>query len=448
MERSFSLCQTVCASADPALNNPSFLNLWKRFSLDGCSLTLTPGEPCTFCVGAAVIPELPEGKEYVLSVTEQGIAVRGSSYGGLLRGLMVLMMKTETSDGQCVIPVCSETDAYTLRNRMIHFCYFPETDFYFMKKAIRLAALCQYTHVVLEFWGMLQYDCLKELAWPHALSKSQAAELIRECRELGMEPIPMYNQLGHATGSRLCYGKHVVLDQNPRLQPLFTPDGWAWNIQSAQTAALLKSIRAELYELFGPGEYMHIGCDEAYYITRDASLRKDLPRYLADLTAEVEAEGRRPMLWMDMLLEEKKFPGCYTVGKADEVEKLRRDTAPSTVFVDWQYDCITTPIPSLVSLKDCGRDVIGAPWYDVKNYRAHIDTVREHDFSGIMLTTWHTLKTYMPSILGCAQAFGARTFSWSAFSGLHEETATLLRRVSIEGNTYADCGWSREQVET
>ena len=28
------------------------------------------------------------------------------------------------------------------------------------------------------------------------------------------------------------------------------------------------------------------------------------------------------------------------------------------------------------------------------------------------------------------------------------ETATLLRKVSFEGNTYADCGWSKEQIET
>ena len=71
MERSFSLCQTVCASADPALNNPSFLNLWKRFCLENCDLTINPGEPNTFCMGDAAIPALPEGKEYVLSVNRK-----------------------------------------------------------------------------------------------------------------------------------------------------------------------------------------------------------------------------------------------------------------------------------------------------------------------------------------------------------------------------------------
>ena len=30
-----------------------------------------------------------------------------------------------------------------------------------------------------------------------------------------MEVIPMINHLGHASASRACYGRHVVLDQNP-----------------------------------------------------------------------------------------------------------------------------------------------------------------------------------------------------------------------------------------
>ena len=153
------------------------------------------------------------------------------------------------------------------------------------------------------------------------------------------------------------------------------------------------------------------------------------------------------MIWMDMLLEENAFEKCYTVGKKEEVFKLRNSTAKSTVFVDWQYDCTTTPIPSLVSLKDCGYDTIGAPWYNAKNYTAHIQTVMQNEMFGVMLTTWHTLKDRMPSILGCAKKCGAKSFVWSDFSGLYEETATLLRRVSFEDNTYADSGWSKEQIE-
>ena len=239
----------------------------------------------------------------------------------------------------------------------------------------------------------------------------------------------------------------MVLDQNPGLHHLFTPDGWAWNIASDEVAELLAKIRGELYELFGEGEFLHIGCDEAYFITRDAALRQMLPDYLGKLTHQVEAEGRRPMLWMDMLLEKDVFEGCYTVGEADEVERIRNATAKSTVFVDWQYRAYQAPIPSLASLKDCGRAVIGAPWYEKKNYVAHIETLTENKMFGIMLTTWHTLADWMHTILDCAKDCGAVSYPWSSFARPRTEVATLLRHLSFDGNSYADCGWVKEQIK-
>ncbi len=75
-----------------------------------------------------------------------------------------------------------------------------------------------------------------------------------------------------------------------------------------------------------------------------------------------------------------------------------------------------------------------------------MDNDTEHNLSGIMLTTWHTLKEQMHDILGCAKKCGAESFVWSV-DREREETASLLRRISFEGNAYEDCGWSKKQVE-
>ncbi len=447
MKPFFTFKDTVLAVCDPRMMHTLTEKLWYRFCLNSSSLALVPGEENAFCIGAPKKIDLPANKEYAVSVEENGVYVIGRDYSSLMRGYFALLMKIEQNGDVFQIECREETSRYLMKNRMIHICVFPENDLYFIKKLIRLSALCQYTHIIIEFWGMLKYDFLKELSWPNAFSKDEARELIEECRMLGVEPIPMFNQLGHASASRVCYGKHVVLDQNPKLQRLFTPDGWAWNIASDEVKALLKRVREELYALFGEGEYMHVGCDEAYYITRNAALRRHLPDYLKDLTHEVEAEGRRPMLWMDMLLEKDAFKDCYSSGEKDEIEEIRNSTAKSTVFVDWQYGCVDIPVPSLLSLKNCGHDVMGAPWFDEGNYTAHVQTVAENGLFGVMLTTWHLLKQNMPSILGCAKKLGAAMFYWSAFSGTHEETATLLRRLSFEGNTYEECGWSKKQIE-
>lgn len=447
MQKYFTFTSSVTAVCDRRMHHTVIQNLWKSFCFTDGNMDFQSGENCTFRLGNTAIPTLPPEKEYVLRVDENGVAIIGKDYGGLVRGFVSLLMKTEYADDHFQVAVGEWKSAYIVKNRMIHICVFPENDLYFLKKLIRLAGLCQYTHVVIEFWGMLQYECLKELAWPHAFSKSEIKPLIDEIRALGMQPIPMFNQLGHATASRVCFGKHVVLDQNPRLQHLFTPDGWAWNIESQKVIELLRSVRSELYELFGEGEYMHLGCDEAYYYTRCDEQRAMMPHFLRRLTDDVAKEGRRPMLWMDMLLEENKYPSCYTTCKAEDVKKLTDALNPATVMVDWQYGVKKSPVPTLLHLKDNGHDVIGAPWFDAENYTAHIDTVTEHNLFAVMLTTWHTLKAHVPSILGCAQKCGAATFPWSTYSGLHEETATLLRRVSFEGNTYADSGWAKAQIE-
>ena len=223
--------------------------LWSRFCFGRSELVPVGCDRLTFALGNELPPVLQEGKEYALLVSETGAAVTGRDPGGLMRGIVALLMKIELKEGVLFMAPALEQSRFTVRNRMLHLCVFPENDLYFIKKLVRLAGLCQYTHLVIEFWGMLQYDCLRELAWPNAFTKAQVQELLREVRAWGMEPIPMFNQLGHATACRIIYGKHVVLDQNPALQELFTPDGWAWNIHSPKVHDLLKQIRLELYEL-------------------------------------------------------------------------------------------------------------------------------------------------------------------------------------------------------
>ena len=443
----YIITPTPTALAHHRMDNPSVKKLWNSFTLTKGQLAVTQSEDFVFQIGSTPIPALTPGKEYALQIDEQGAAVVGRDYDGLMRGYFTLLMKLEHTKDSTFMRCTREESEYLIQNRMIHICVFPENDLYFIKKLIRLSALCQYTHIVIEFWGMLQYDCLKELAWPNAFTKAQVKELIDECRALGIQPIPMFNMFGHATASRVRYGKHVVLDQNPALQYLFTPDGWAWDITSPEVYALLGQIRQELYDLFGKTEYFHIGCDEAYYYMRCDALRKQVPAFLERLTADVVKEGRRPMLWMDMILQQKDFPSEYCAfGKEDEADLLLAALAKDSVMVDWQYNITQAPILTSVYLKGKGHDLIIAPWLKRANYTACLDTVREHSLSGIMLTTWHTLKDEMYSILGCARKCGAKTFVWSV-DRISEETATLLRRVSFEGNTYEDCGWSKKQIE-
>ncbi len=455
LEKYFYFDENISAVCDTQMINGTTQKLWQSFSFKLSALKLCEGDSNTFIIGDPIKTVLPEDKEYAITVNEKGICIIGKDYNSLMRGFFVLLMQIqlESANGKRIlkIPYFEQTDEYVLKNRMIHICVFPEHDLYYIKKLIRLSALCQYTHIVIEFWGMIEYNCLKELAWPGAFSQEQVKEIVAEAKELGIKLIPIFNMFGHATASRLLIGKHVVLDQNPLLEHLFTPDGWAWDITSDEVYDLLTQIRKELYNLFGDTEYFHIGCDEAYYYTKCDELRAYLPDFIKRLTNDVVKEGYRPMMWMDMILERSKFPkGYYAFGKDGEADILLKSLAPETVMVDWQYNVTEAPIQSSLYLKekDSDKDLIIAPWYKDGNYNACIETARENDMFGIMLTTWHTLKDYMQTILTCAIKCGAKTLYWSDMNidMQRTETATLLRRVSFEGNNYLDSGWSKNQI--
>lgn len=456
-KKGFSFEKNLHGRGDTCLDTAIIRDLWKGFCFQAGELYLEPTEELIFAVGEEEVPELQGGKEFALRVSSRGIALVGRDRACLIRGMMVLMMRIECVDlregsESFFIESCCLDSRYSIENRMIHFCVFPETSPVFVKKCVRLAAVMQYTHVVLEFWGMLKYDCLRELAWENAWSKDEVRALVREIKDMGMEAIPMFNHLGHAAGCRVSGGKHVVLDQNPRLATLFAPDGWAWNITSPEAKELLRKIRVELYELFDGTDYFHLGCDEVYSYEKGDEDQRLMREYLCELVEEVKGEGRRPIIWGDMLLNEEAcgvtrpyFCGCDT---PENAEKLIAALPKDTIIADWHYDVMEAPIKTSVYLRDKGFEVIGVPWFEYANSQAHVDTVKNSGLLGVMVSTWHTLAQRMPHIVMDAVQMGAYQSPWSGSAGhkIETETAALLRKVMfVEGN-YQEAGWTDAQV--
>lgn len=446
--------------ADSRLNNETIRELWRGFCANAADLIWSPGGENSFRTAGMEIPDVPQGKEFAIRITPEGLAVAGRDYGGLARGLMVLMQRIEPVDlepGKESFRISSGylESRYTIENRMIHICVFPETTALFLQKTLRLAGVMQYTHVVLEYWGMLRYDCLKELAWPQAFDKAFAKDMVRQIREMGMEAIPMLNHLGHASACRVSGGKHVVLDQNPRLATLFSPDGWSWNIESKKAKELLAAVRRELYDIYPDAKYIHLGCDEVYSYERGEEDQKKMRTFLTELLAQVKSEGKTPMIWGDMLLNaenvgvvgDKEHYYC-SCDDPQDAKKLIDAIPKDTVIVDWHYDNLTAPVKTSLYLKANGFRVIGAPWFKEENCRAHVDTIREHGLEGLMVTTWHTLSQQMPHILLDALLCGAYQSPWSGpqSSKIGTETVALLRKVCFVQGNYREAGWTDAQV--
>ena len=432
--------------------------LWRRFSCDASELNLAEGaEGYRLILGEADI-SLNAGDTYAIRACESGVCVVGADGNGLLDGiktLVQLICPEELSIGreELYISSCEIHDAPAIPFRAIHICVFPDSRLYTIEKAIRLAGFLKMTHVILEFWGTLQYDCLGALAWRgRSYSKADIRPLIDAARENGMEVIPMLNHLGHATQSRACYGRHTVLNGNPRLSRLFEPDGWTWCVSNEDTYKLLADMRGELMELAGDGRYFHLGLDEAYSFATCDRCRKKAPaemlaQYVNRLTDDLARFGRRPIIWHDQLIDRADFgPGPivangghqHTAGALDMIDRR-------VIIADWQYDYRDGFNPTSAYFMEKGFDTVLCPWDSRENILSLTSDAKRLGAYGVILTTWHHLTVFLRDAGTWADA------AWSPAGQAQDapitESACLLRRVYDAEGSFGRSGWNYNEVE-
>ncbi|MBQ4137478.1 MAG: family 20 glycosylhydrolase [Clostridia bacterium] len=450
----FRFGTSTCARVHKTLANATLTELWENFCLGASKITLEGTDELAIKIGDCAAPSL-DGHAFAINITESGICAVAKDEKFLTNAYMTLL--------QMIKPVCAEEgkklfeipcalvrETPDINVRMVHFCVFPETTLIYLKRFVRLCAALKYTHIIIEFWGTYRYKCLKELGWKEAFTYEQIKPIIDEARDVGLEPVPMFQHLGHASASRIAMGKHVVLDQNPRLATLFDEDGWTWDITKNEVKKLLREARHELYELFGSGELIHIGCDEAYLYRKEAERNYALIDYLNEIAAEITSEGRRPMMWGDMLLcrdDIESRPGYSANSPSPEIAKMLREKLDRKIIVsDWHYDVLTAPFISTGLFNELGFDTLVCPWEKDKNITAGIETSR--DAYGFMLTTWHTLSMNMNK-LGFASAHiwqekGSEILGFDFFSA---QTAALLRKLCPINGSYTDAGWTENQID-
>lgn len=442
----------VTARAPKRFQEDVFAQFWQGFTFGTSALHVEETQELIFSVGDVQPPET-EGFDYAIRITETGVCVRAGSMNNLLLGFMTLLdrMVPAETDGQlcAAADCCLIHDAPLLRERMVHFCVFPETQKWELERFIRLSAALKYSHIILEFWGMLRFDCLQELSWPHAFSKEEIRPVIAEARALGLEVVPMFNHWGHAAASRVMHGKHVVLDQNPALQLYFSEDGWCWDIRKTRVRALLRSIRQELIDLCGEGDYFHIGCDEAYNFAFTTENMDFILDFIHETSRDLKTMGRRTIIWGDMLLyRHTHYQNRYFCNApSPEAEAylfahLNRDV----IIADWQYNALKAPVETALKFQEAGFDCFLCPWDEGKaQLDACMDTLRAHPLRGVIHTTWHTLSKGMPYVTLAAAACFEEGNGYSLRQA-RVHTAALLRKVSPAGGDYARAGWAREQI--
>lgn len=440
-------------------------DLWQRFTFGAIALEvardagLKEGE---FSLAGGTPPQRDTQATYALTVNSSGIAASATHPSAMRHAWFTLLQLLDADDATggglaFAVPHVEIQDQPAMNFRGVHLCVFRETPPHMIERAIRLAAFFKFTHVVLEFWGMLKLDSLKELAWPEAWGKEDASRLVAIARNMGLEVIPMFNSWGHATGSRIKYGRHVVLDQNPRLAPLFEPDGWTWCLTNPRSLDLLRHVHDELMEFTGPGQYFHIGCDEAYsHATCDRCRATDRVQLFADhinhLAAHIEKRGRRPLMWGDALLERAKWPGGFAANGTPALPThLAIDRISRKIIInDWHYD-VKGEIPTLAHFREHGFETIACPWNSGANIRALAKAAIANQSAGMLMTTWHHLVQSI-SVLhitaACMWSAGQAALALRQAEGslANATTATLLRKLVPAQGHFDRAGWNPFEV--
>jgi len=455
-EGSFIFSGEVRATAHSCLNTDIVREFWKNFSYKGSTLSITESDHLIFSVGN--VQPLPlEDSDYSIRVEAAGIYVSGKSEADLIRGLMTLIDRFEMVDRDETFDI--KVECFELREspiiptRMVHFCVFPETELFELRRFVRFCGALKYTHIVLEFWGMLKYDCLRELSWSHGFTKEQIRPIIKEAEELGMEVIPMFNHWGHASAGRIIHGKHVVLDQNLSLQSYFREDGWCWDIGKPKVRALLRKIRQELMELCGKGSYFHIGCDEAFGFEFTRENMDGVCDFINEIGKELSSEGRRAIVWGDMFLyryphyNQKNEYACNA--PTAEAEKYMLDRlSHELVIADWEYDVVEAPVETVDVFVREGFDCLLCPWdRGAAEMNNVLSAIKSQHLMGILHTTWHTLTKGMQYVTRAAVG-GYEDDDNLAGLKLRTCTAALLRKVMPVEGDYEKAGWSKIQVHS
>ncbi len=437
---------------------------WKRFTCNASSLSIvitndTAQYSAYIGENRSSFPALHENA-YQLHVDRNGIALCGGSQKAFVDGFMILLQLIVPISLSCggesfAVASCDIMDEPKVNFRAIHLCVFPESERHTIEKAINLAGFLHLTHIVLEFWGTFPYQSLSSLHWKDSKwSRADIEHLIRLAHSYKLEVIPMINHFGHATSSRSCYGRHVVLDSDPRLSLLFEPDGWTWCSSNPDTYRLLSEMRAEMIELCGEGSYFHLGFDEAYSFATCPTCRKRIPHellaeYTNRLTEDLLACGRRPIIWHDMFvrhdLSDQLSPGDYIVANGEY-----RDTSlalpllnKKIIMADWQYGYFSGKNPTAKYLRSLGFDVLLSPWDDLRNISALCTNAQNMDVMGVILTTWDHLPAYLQKIFISAE----HLWQDKHVLDLPTERACILRRVYDAEGDFNRAGWNKFEVE-
>ncbi len=251
------------------------------------------------------------------------------------------------------------------------------------------------------------------------LTKSDARDLARLCREHGIRLIPLFECLGHqgwggAPNSLL--RAYPEFDETPHV-----PEGakWpeiycrSWCPLHPEVLPLVLDLVDELLEAF-EADALHVGLDEVFTLADEHCPRcrgKDRAELFAQTTRAlhehlVGKRGAQMLMWADRLVDARSLG--YSEWEGDVYGTYRAlDGIPNDIILcDWHYE----PLPAYASVDlflERGFTVWPCSWRNpevARSFLAYARTVAENQdaaarLPGMLVTGWNATGTTLQAAL-------------------------------------------------
>jgi hexosaminidase len=403
----------------------------------------------------------PDG--FVLSVTDQGVTLRGNSRAGLYYGAQAFgQLFRAARDANEPLPACHIQDSpdFPVRGVMLDISRDKVPTLATLFHLVDIFAHLRYNQLQLYMEHTFAYEQHAQV-WLNAspLTPDDIHALDAYCRLHCIELVPNQNSFGHLE-RWLKYEEYLPLAELPQGgAPL--PWGGTRDYPSAvspeepATIPFLESLYDELLPNFS-SRLFNVGCDETFDLRGEGKSAARVKRegegavyldFIKRIHKLLEARGRRMMFWGDIILQ---HPEC--------VPGLPKDA----IALDWGYEgehpfeaqCklfAKAGIPFYVCPgTSAWRSLAGRTDNMLENIRAAAKAGRANGAAGFMVCDWGDGGHWQPLCVSHAGFVEGALVSWCAAANSERDLAAVMEQVCIApgygralldmGNLYQFCG--------
>ena len=193
----------------------------------------------------------------------------------------------------------------------------------YLRQWLEKLAKMGYNAILWELEDKVRWETCPECVWPEAMDKGEFKALLAHSRSLGLEPIPLFQTVGHAEYV-LKTGAYDAFKELPAHHDCYCTS-------NPDVHRFLARWVEEYLELFGELRHFHLGGDEAYVFGKCPACAARAERdgknklyadHLLAVAQPLLAKGVRPGVWCDMVMHHP-----------DQMADIPKDF----VLWDWNY---------------------------------------------------------------------------------------------------------------